>query len=208
LTHQISGSVEKIPISLHDFNKITYTRLNQHYEKIHQLCKLILTSTGIADFYKQKIPFVNSFFVDMNVIFEAFVAKLFDQYYPLPIETQKGKRAWVTNEGSAANIRTDILIYDNMGKPKSIIDTKYKKKLKESDRFQIGFYIHEYEKREGFAILPRHSESTDHQIISKQQEIKINVKHIDIDETISWIYSKNEEDKDKLREMVERLIPP
>ena len=207
LIHQFEGFVERVPINLDDFEKINYTRLNQHYEGIHKLCKLILSSIGISDFYKQKISFVNSFFVDMNVIFEAFVAKLFKEYYPLPSETQKGRKAWTIDLGGTAGIRTDVLIYDNRGKPKSIIDTKYKKKLTESDRFQIGFYIHEYEKRVGYAILPKHLESSDHSIISKQQEISINVKHIDIDRTINLLYSKTDESIDDLKQLVEELVP-
>jgi len=207
LTHQISGFVEKTMVLIEDFNKINYTRLNQHYQKTHQLCKLILSSTGIADFYQEKIPYVNSFFIDMNVIFEAFVAKLFQQYYPFPTEAQKGKRAWIIDEGGSANIRTDILIYDNHRNVRNIIDTKYKKKLKESDRFQIGFYIHEYKKREGYAILPQQIESKDHKIISKQQEIAINVKHINIDEMLKLIYSKDKEESNKIREKLESLIP-
>ena len=207
LIHQFEGFVERVPINLDDFEKINYTRLNQHYEGIHKLCKLILSSIGISDFYKQKISFVNSFFVDMNVIFEAFVAKLFKEYYPLPSEAQKGRKAWTIDLGGTAGIRTDVLIYDNRGKPKSIIDTKYKKKLTESDRFQIGFYIHEYEKRVGYAILPKHLESSDHSIISKQQEISINVKHIDIDRTINLLYSKTDESIDDLKQLVEELVP-
>ena len=207
LIHQFEGFVEKVPINLEDFERINYTRLNQHYEKIHQLCKLILASIGISDFYKQKISFVNSFFVDMNVIFEAFVAKLFKEFYPLPSEAQKGRKAWTSDLGGSASIRTDILIYDNTGKPKSVVDTKYKKKLKESDRFQIGFYIHEYERREGCAILPKHEESSDHSIISKQQEISIKIKHIDIDETINLLYSTDPQSKDELRSLVESLVP-
>jgi len=207
LIHQLSGFVESVPTTLNDFDKINYTRLNQHYKKIHQLCKLILTSTGISDFYKQKIPFVNSFFVDMNVIFEVFVAKLFDKFYPLPTEAQKGKRAWITDEGTSATIRTDILIYDNIGNVKSIIDTKYKKDISEADRFQIGFYIHEYKKNEGFAILPRRQESRDHTLISKEQKIAINVRHLDIDEAIKLLYSDDPEDKNELRNLVKELVP-
>jgi len=207
LIHQLSGFVESVPITLDDFNKITYTRLNHHYNKIHQLCKLILTSTGISEFYNQKVPFVNSFFVDMNVIFEVFVAKLFEQFYPLPSEAQKGKGAWITDIGGSSNIRTDILIYDDNGKAKSIIDTKYKKRLSEADRFQIGFYIHEYKKSEGFAILPKHSESKDQKFISKEQKIAINVRYIDIDEAIELLYSTNPKDIDKLKTVIKELVP-
>lgn len=204
LIHQFSGFVDKVPIQLSDFNKISYTRLNQHYEKTHQLCSLILTSTGIGDFYKQKTPFVNSFFIDMNKVFESFVSRLFREYYPLPSKAQKGKKAWETDDGKTSQIRTDILIYrDNQ--VESIIDTKYKKDISEADRFQIGFYIHEYGKREGFAILPKHEDSRDYSLRSATQGITINVKHVDIDELIELVYNKTE--ISKLREQVQNLIP-
>ena len=205
LIHQISGFVSKSIISMDDFDKINYTKMNQHYQKPHQLCKLILSSTGIEDFYKEKIPYVNSFFVDMNVIFEAFVAKLFRQFYPFPSESQKVKKAWKT-KGRFANIRTDILIYDNHRHVQDIIDTKYKKELIQSDRFQIGFYIHEYEKKKGYAILPQQAGSKDDTIISERQEITINVKHIDIDQILEMVFSDIDQSSEIRKELV-RLVP-
>jgi len=202
LTHQFSAFVEKAPVTMSDFNKINYTRLNQQYEKVHQLCKLILSSTGIGDFYKQKTPFVNSFFIDMNMVFESFVARLFKEYYPLSSKAQKGKKAWETDNGKTLQIRTDILIYDN-NKVKSIIDTKYKKNISEADKFQIGFYIHEYDKTIGYAILPKHKDSRDYPLRSIEQGITINVKYIDIDEMISLLYSENRE---QIKKQLENLI--
>ncbi len=206
LIHQISGFVNKSIISIEDFDKINYTRMNQHYQKPHQLCKLILSSTGIGDFYKEKIPYLNSFFIDMNVIFEAFVAKLFQQFYPFPSKAQNKKKVWKTDEGSTANIRTDILICDDHGNIQNIIDTKYKKELHSGDRFQIGFYIHEYEKKEGYAILPEQAESKDHKIISEQQGITINVKHINIDQILEMVFSDTDKSAEIQKELV-RLVP-
>lgn len=188
LIHQFVSFVDKTQIQISDFDKISYTRLNQQYEKIHQICKLILTSTGIGNFYKQKTSFVNSFFIDMNVVFESFVARLFSEYYPLPSKIQKGKKAWETEDGKSSQIRTDILTYKD-NKVDSIIDTKYKKDVSEADRFQIGFYIHEYGKKEGFAILPKHQGSLDYSLRSAEQGITINVRHIDIDRTLELLYS-------------------
>ena len=91
--------METTNILLTDFEKINYTRLNYQYEKIHQICELILRSIGIEDFYKQKTPFINSFFIDMNQIFESFVARLFREHYPLPSKEQKGRRAWEFEDG-------------------------------------------------------------------------------------------------------------
>lgn len=206
LIHQFSTFIEKVPISMSDFSKINYTRLNQQYEKVHQLCKLILSSTGIGDFYKQKTPFVNSFFIDMNVVFESFVARLFDEYYPLLNKAQKGKKAWETDTGKTSQIRTDILIYEN-DKVHSIIDTKYKKDITEADKFQIGFYIHEYNKNTGYAILPKHKDSSDYQLRSIEQGITINVNHINIDEMLELIYSDNLQKSYDLREKLKKLIP-
>ncbi|TBR10260.1 MAG: hypothetical protein EPO62_03720 [Candidatus Nitrosotenuis sp.] len=204
LIHQFSGFTDKVSIQLSDFNKISYTRLNQHYEKTHQLCNLILTSTGIGDFYKQKTPFVNSFFIDMNKVFESFVARLFREFYPLSSKQQKGEKAWEFEDGRTAQIRTDILTYRG-NKVDSIIDTKYKKDISEADRFQIGFYIHEYGKKAGFAILPKYTESKDHQIKSIKQGITINVNHIDIDKTITLLKNNNHLELKKL--VVKLLIP-
>lgn len=207
LIFQFSSAVSDIHITSDQFKHIHYNRQNIHYENAHDLCKLIIDSSGIVDYYSDRKHRVSSFFFDMNLIFERFVAKLFEWYYPLPSEAQKGRKAWTTDIGGSSNIRTDILIYDKNGKVKSIIDTKYKKDISEADRFQIGFYIHEYEKNEGFAILPRRPESRDHNLISKEQEIAINVRHIDIDEAIKLLYSEVPEDKDKLKNLVEELVP-
>lgn len=206
LNHQISGFVDKTDIKFDDFERIHYTRLNQHYEKIHQLCKLIISASGISDFYQQKTPFVNSFFVDMNVIFEAFVAKLFKKYYPLDSEAQKNRKAWIIDNGSSARIRTDILIYHDSGKEKDVIDTKYKKRLNESDRFQIGFYIHEYERKEGYAILPTREESKNYKVISEHQGIAINVKHLNIDNMLELVFSENN-NKSKIKDELIKIIP-
>ena len=202
LIHQISGFVDRTKIGLEDFEKIHYTRLNQHYEKIHQLCKLIISSLGISDFYQQKTSFVNSFFVDMNAVFETFVAKLFKEHYPLDTEAQKGTKAWKSDAGGSVGIRTDVLIYDKDGSIKDVIDTKYKKGLSEGDRFQIGFYIHEYKTKQGYAILPQ-GETRDYKITSNNQGITINVRHMSIDNMLELVFS----DKSKIQNELERLVP-
>lgn len=142
----------------------------------------------------------------MNVVFESFVARLFDEYYPLLNKAQKGKKAWETDTGKTSQIRTDILIYEN-DKVHSIIDTKYKKDITEADKFQIGFYIHEYNKNTGYAILPKHKDSSDYQLRFIEQGITINVNHINIDEMLELIYSDNLQKSYDLREKLKKLIP-
>lgn len=208
LIHQFSGLVNDIQITFDNFEKINYTRLNQHYKKIHDLCKLIISATGIGDFYHEREHVVSSFFVDMNKIFEKFVTRLFREYYPSSylVESQKGKRAWRTEEGGSSYIRTDILLTNELGQRK-IIDTKYKRKLSSGDPYEIGFYIHEYKQNVGFAILPKYSDSQTQSMTSQVQGITIFIRTIDIDKTLDLIYSSQEQSKNQLKTMIQNLVP-
>jgi len=53
LIQQIAPLVNYEQITIEHFKKINYTRLNQYYDKIHQLCKIIVQNIGISDFYEQ-----------------------------------------------------------------------------------------------------------------------------------------------------------
>jgi len=208
LTSQFLGFIDDKQIKLDDFSKINYTRLNQHYQQIHELCRLIISATGISDFYQESRHVVSSFFVDMNKVFEKFVTRLFVEYYSKSylVERQKDRKAWLNDDGTSSYIRTDILLTDQLGR-KKIIDTKYKRKLSKDDPYQIGFYIHEYDQKIGYAILPKYSDSKEQVMTSRVQEITIEVKTIDIDKTLEQIYSKNPLDKTQLKQDLEQLIP-
>ena len=83
-----------------------------------------------------------------------------------------------------------------------LLTQKYKKGLSEDDRFQIGFYIHEYKTKQGYAILPQ-GETSDYKITSNNQGITINVKHMNIDNMLELVFS----DKSKIQNELERLVP-
>ena len=184
--------------------------MNQHYKKIHELCKLIVNSIKITDFYQQKTRFVNSFFVNMNDVFEKFVFKLFHDFYALPSKEQQRRHAWVTEVGKEKfDIIPDILIYDkNKEKVQTIIDTKYKEELSEGDRFQISFYIRDYDKKEGYAILPEHPESYRDTLKAQQQDIEIKVRYLNIDKVLKLLAIKDLAlRKKEIRQMLEEKIP-
>ena len=210
LVSQFLGFFDDRQIKLDDFEKVNYTRLNQHYEEIHELCKLIISAIGIDDFYRKTRHVTSSFFVDMDMVFEKFITRLFEEYYSLQyrLESQKNKKAWLNDDGTYSNIRTDILLTNSQNQ-KKIIDTKYKRKLSRDDLYQIGFYIHEYKETTGYAILPKYSDSNDQirTIVSKEQKITIKVRTIDVDETIALVYSKNPKDKFQLQQNLKELVP-
>jgi len=209
IIRQFSNLVDKKQFTLDAFEKISYNRLNAHYQNLHDLCKLIMSAAGISDFYQVRKNVVSSFFVDMNMVFEKFVSRLFREYY-IPeyiVEEQKGKKVWTSDGESPPSIRTDILLSHTSGK-KIIIDTKYKRKLSREDPFQIYLYVNEYKQKKGYAILPFYSDSREHTMTSMVSGTAISVKRIDIDNTLDLIYSNNVEDSKKLRDLVITLVPP
>ncbi|MCY4491324.1 MAG: hypothetical protein OXC46_07675, partial [Thaumarchaeota archaeon] len=79
-----------------DFDKISYNQMNTHYKKIHELCKLIVHNTQITDFNNQRLRYINSFFVDMNTVFQKFIFKLFDDFYPHTVKEEVEYGSWET----------------------------------------------------------------------------------------------------------------
>lgn len=214
---QISGNVSNKLITIEDFKKINYTGQNAHYEKIHELCILIVEATGLVDFYSQRTHLVKSFFVNMNEIFEKFVFKLIQNYFPpyYDIREQESLHAWIINGVRRKKIRTDILLHNNQTGQFTVIDTKYKFHL-DDDLYQIGFYIHEYSKKgrqiqkTGYAILPKNKKEPQEpysEIFSETQGIKIIKSYIDLDEIIPLLYERNEESETLIRTKIHKLLP-
>ena len=195
LVQQISPFVDdRINITVDHFKKINYTRLNQYYEKIHQLCKIIVQNIGISDFFEQKTSFVNSFFVDMNRVFEEFFFKLVKQYYPLPSKEQVPEVSWRSILGQTFTNKPDILIYDEIRKNiEYIIDTKYKTEITQSDIRQLFDYMEQKGRNEAYAILPKTENSKPDEYNSAQEhrDSTIKVRYIDIDKAIDLIYLKD-----------------
>ena len=195
LVQQISPFVDdRINITVDHFKKINYTRLNQYYEKIHQLCKIIVQNIGISDFYEQKTSFVNSFFIDMNRVFEEFFFKLVKQYYPLPSKEQVPEVSWRSILGQTFTNKPDILIYDEIRKNiEYIIDTKYKTEITQSDIRQLFDYMEQKGRNEAYAILPKTENSKPDEYNSAQEhrDSTIKVRYIDIDKAIDLIYLKD-----------------
>ena len=162
LMYQYSTFTEHISILPQDFEKIMYNRLNQYYETAHDLSKLILESSGFREYRKEKRIKIKPFFINMDDVFEKFVEKLIRFYYSkytkYDIRPQKTTKAWKSDNFQDKNMRTDILVDETGSKKKFILDTKYKESLSPNDRYQIGFYIHEFKQPEGTALLPEFKE--------------------------------------------------
>ena len=230
LIQQFSSVVSDEKIRKFDVDRAmnSYTRQNAHYEKIHKICKLVWEHSGISDFFHGNYSLIQPIFVDMNEKFEDFVQNLISKHHGQGehVHTQKTKPGWDIDTGGTRGIRPDIVLKDVKRKKSKIIDVKYKKELADSDRYQIGFYLHEYsdqKQTEGFAILPNYEETKDgygfgdcpkHQkyyetriFTATKTKIQIHEKRINVDEILKSIEKKNESERKKaLKNHVKDLI--
>ncbi len=207
LIHQIDSQIGEKQIVVNDFRKIQYTRLNSRYRKPHDLAKLIIKNIGIKNLKYQKTRFIVPFFVPMPKLFEKFLENLFFNYHPkdLLVKGQKRFQAWYRDgkpQGDGG-IKPDILLYkDNL--IFSIIDAKYMKDIKESQKYQIAFYLNYLEKTVGHAILP-YEEIDDYDLSVPKLNITIKIKYVKIDSILDTLYSKNKS-KEEIKNEMEKLL--
>ncbi len=211
LIHQIDSQIGDKQISVDNFRKIQYTRLNSRYRKPHDLAKLIIKNIGIKNLKYQKTRFIVPFFVPMPKLFEKFLENLFFNYHQkdLLVKGQKRFQAWYKDgrpQGDGG-IKPDILLYKD-NQIFFIIDAKYMKDVKESQKYQIAFYLNYLKKSIGHVILP-YEEIEDYDLSVPELDITIKVKYVKIDSILNTLYSKNkskEEIKTDMQELLEIMI--
>ena len=118
---------------------------------------------------EMKTDLIVPFFVRMPRLFEKFLEKMFKEYYSdWNVKKQDYRNPWIKVGGaedeSGMGIEPDLVLYkdslvDGKGKlirenVEMIIDAKYMEEPKRDARFQIAFYLHEYDVKRGFAICP------------------------------------------------------
>ena len=211
---KLSGVVSKINVSKGRRQNMmrSYNRQNDRYKGIHQTCERLIEHEGIGDIYSGEHSVVPIFY-DMNREFENFVGNLFSKYYEKPnwVKIQTGEPAWNTPGEGTRSMRPDIIIQDEKGDVKNIIDVKYKNKgLTTGDLYQLGFYMHEYGKKmkdkeldDAFAILPKSNSLSDKTYTSTRKEKTVHQKILDVNNCLELIKENN---VTELQIMVNNLI--
>ena len=233
LIHHIDKEVEDKHIFKDDFKRISYNRLNKHYQDPHESCKLILYNISMYNLRKQQKKFIVPFFIDMANIFELFVHKLLKEYNP-PVAYHKRPIGWekkssagkvldnkviepdfLTYKGSLSDVNdipNDVL--DSI----SILDSKYMQEISDPEMYQFAFYMHHFKKKTAIAILPtekptiddhgRYVDTEAHNWTGKKQDVTIKVRHINIDEILEKIYSRDKSNLDVvMKEIITEIAP-
>lgn len=211
---KLSGVVSKINVSKGRRQNMmrSYNRQNDRYKMIHQTCERLIEHEGIGDIYSGEHSVVPIFY-DMNREFEKFVGNLFLKYYEKPnwVKIQNSEYAWSSKGEGTRSMRPDIVIQDENGDVKNIIDVKYKDKgLTTGDLYQLGFYMHEYGKEmegkeldDAYAILPKSNSLSDKTYTSTRKEKTVHQKILDVNNCLELIKENN---VTELQIMVSNLI--
>jgi 5-methylcytosine-specific restriction enzyme subunit McrC len=136
--------------------QLAYSRRNDHYRNAHHLARLLLRSLAVRNLFTPGGTTSFAFLVDMNELFESFVARLVkDVFEPLGIHVHSQRRdpSIIIDEATGkryASIIPDLVLE---GRYRGVIvrmpvDAKYKlydeRKLDEGDVYQTFFYAFAY----------------------------------------------------------------
>lgn len=205
--------------------KINYNRLNKQYIEAHYYSKLLIECIGSENIYKTgDYNSKYSILVNINELFEKFVAKLFYKYssrsYDV-LEQSVVSNALLTDKNkSYRKIIPDIVLRNELNEY-TIIDTKNKaygnNNVHNEDIYQLSFYgMYFYNmfkaKANIIIIYPKYEneiEKTEHIYINTincpLEKPHITIKSIDINKCISLIEMESK-DRDRLLEIINNLI--
>lgn len=138
--------VEPLPALLEPFE---YHRMNEHYAEAHELARLVLQGLGPDDILLSGDSRCFAFLLDMNRLFERFVARLLQSLVSeLRVETQRQDSIVrrVDSGKHYGNIRPDILL-TSVGR-RLPVDSKWKRynarKVDAGDIAQMFLYAYAY----------------------------------------------------------------
>jgi 5-methylcytosine-specific restriction enzyme subunit McrC len=137
-------------------DEMAYSRRNEHYRGAHELARLLLRRIAVKDLLSPGGTSCFAFLLDMNVLFEAFVARLVgDALEPLGVHVHSQRRdpSIILDEGTGkryAAIIPDLLL-ETRGSSVPIrlpVDAKYKlydqRAIDQADVYQTFFYAFAY----------------------------------------------------------------
>lgn len=134
---------------------IFYDRLNEHYKSAHDLAWLVLGRLGVDNLFLAGNTRVFAFMLDMNLLFERFVAKLLQQVLigtSCELQYQRPDRSVIVYADSNkpyARVIPDFVVRDKTTRTRRFaLDAKYKLyddlRVAAQDIYQAFLYAHAY----------------------------------------------------------------
>ena len=114
--------VADMPMEADDLDRITFTRLNDHYKPAMRLARLILANLTLQDQHGGTTA--SAFMLDMNKLFERFVTERLRQELSGRLEVEGQKSSTLDTDGNV-RIKPDLL-FSRDGTSVGVADIKYK----------------------------------------------------------------------------------
>jgi 5-methylcytosine-specific restriction enzyme subunit McrC len=149
----LRGIATICPYSSYDCTNRNYNRLNEDYRPLHALCRFFIESTGASHHLGDYTML--AFLVNMAQLFEVFVAEWLAQNLPAGYALKKQERMSIETEGNRC-LKIDLVIYNTRSSlVYCVLDTKYKRKIDDSDLYQITAYAVAKEVNKAVLIYPQ-----------------------------------------------------
>jgi len=192
---QLTYYFESVPLRIFSSTDIpspVYTRLNQHYETIVNLAKLVIRNTTLNLQAPGNVKF-SSFLVNMNVLFEEFLRRVLRSRVRDFI-VRKGGEYYLDTLGKFRR-RPDITLKKNKCEI-LVVDAKYKLlsqkdfeqgKAVDSDVNQIVSYCLAIPVKHGVLVYPKIQgavvEETPQPVQVREKDVKFSIKAVDLTRT-------------------------
>ncbi len=167
-----------------DISRFHYSRQSDHYRPIHRFCRLFLDGFSLSE--GVGTSGFNGFLMDMNKLFESFVAIRLDAAIQR-VHTQmqlSRQRSFPLFHDRSNTINPDLVL-ETRGEVALVADTKYKRRSgadgTPTDYYQLITYCTVLGLKHGVIIYPRHESDVDSRLVVMGSDITIHELSIDLD---------------------------
>jgi 5-methylcytosine-specific restriction enzyme subunit McrC len=150
----LRGAVTPRDFTEGDVARRSYNRLNHDYRGMHALARFFIANSGPT--HKSGGAQMSPFVIKMADLFEKFVAEWRRENLPRELRIKAQESGNYDPEGDIG-YRIDLVLYDQDGRPRAVLDTKYKRDTKPSsdDVAQVVSYAVRKRCREAVLLYPQ-----------------------------------------------------
>lgn len=174
------GDIPPTNLTVDDLDRMHYHRLNDDYQPIHRLCRLFLQLLSLE--HQSGETELRAFFIDMNVLFEAYIAAALQRTRPQGGQALTQFKRHL-DQANKVNIKPDLLLRMS-GADCLIADTKYKdvesKGTSNADLFQMTAYCLTQGVFDGLLIYPANAGYSDASYEIRNSNIRIRAVTVDL----------------------------
>jgi 5-methylcytosine-specific restriction enzyme subunit McrC len=161
-------------------DRFHYHRFNDDYRQLHQLCRLFLEGASLSE--ELGVVDFRTFLVDMNALFEKFIAQVLTDAKPSGILVEPQVHTHL-DWARKVLMRPDIVVRRS-GSVRLVADTKYKlvepEEFQHHDVYQILAYCSALRVARGLLIYPLHALETEDAVHVKNLEVEIRRITVDL----------------------------